>query len=447
MSSNLSRSFSFIMVSALAVVALVLGNQLDPAAATAQWSNDSVLTDPCRNAQGEPQLLSAEDGSFVAIVGVTTGSPNLILARRSIDGGNTWGVATVLSDPTVSANDADAVRLNDGSLVVVWSQPGSITGSREIRLRQSLDNGISWGAPLIVSAPSFPEEQADEPEISAMGSHGIALAYKRSHASVSGTWPVVRTAADMSHWGDLVEFTGATGQTSDVTPTVNESGAILVTWTSFDGTRYTKEAALASGPTVVLTLSSFPTIPNYPVSVTTTASGDFVAVWSDATSALSPNFNIASMTIDSHHVNLNSGSCVNFSPVSPSSSPSASPSSSPTSSPTAGCGTNAAFAFAPVIVRLNDGSLLAAWSQDTNTNGTSDIRTSRGDAEGHNWSTPVTVNTPIDTHANFNPRLAVSPDGTVMVSWTVGFSATQAYECAVINSGGEVWDSSFTVSS
>lgn len=109
-----------------------------------------------------PAIVTAKDGSLVAVADkrITSNAdlpnPIDIVARRSTDGGKTWGDYIVVAEHDSIGGCGDAAVVVDqksGDILAIYlhgnglwqNEPGEITVSR------STDNGLTWGEPLNIN--------------------------------------------------------------------------------------------------------------------------------------------------------------------------------------------------------------------------------------------------------------------------------------------------------
>ena len=87
-----------------------------------------------------PALIERDDGSLLALLR-PAGSQGCVLQSESFDGGHTWAdaVTTELASPFAAL---DAVKLQDGRVVVVWNS--NPKARNPLTLALSEDDGKTW---------------------------------------------------------------------------------------------------------------------------------------------------------------------------------------------------------------------------------------------------------------------------------------------------------------
>jgi hypothetical protein len=135
--SGLSLGVRSGLIAAVTVCALTI----QPAAAI-QWSPVSLISD---QASGRSTMTAGG----VVHVAYHRGDTDAIHYRRSIDGGATWQVPIVLSNPGTDATWGAAIGHGGQALDVAWIE--RVGADRQIWYRSSPDSGDTWTDPLALT--------------------------------------------------------------------------------------------------------------------------------------------------------------------------------------------------------------------------------------------------------------------------------------------------------
>jgi hypothetical protein len=116
------------------------------------------------------QKISSTQGGFTGRLGVTTGTDADILMARSLDDGVTWTAPAALN--TNAASDAEddygpqLATDERGTWVAVWdsldSLDDTIGADRDILVARSLDDGVTWTAPVALNSDAASDVLEDE---------------------------------------------------------------------------------------------------------------------------------------------------------------------------------------------------------------------------------------------------------------------------------------------
>lgn len=398
------RIHSTLIAAMLAALALVLGSTA--AFASAGWSTTTQLT-PDQTTQ-TPISVGTADGSIVAFsMNLTAGPVGNITTSRSTDGGATWSSPQLLS--TTSAQDVNAVVLNNGTIAVAWAELVPNLGINRVQLRTSTDSGQSWSSPQTVS--TAPTHNAGEPHLVAYGTAGLAMAWLQDDG---GGWfrAMVRTTPDLSTWSSAVTLSASGSGASGAVPVVDANGHVLVSWSIYTSGAFIVQVAASAGNWAVTTLSSYGSnSARFPAAVST-GPGGFVVIWSNPTAASNPSYFISSVrTVDA------GATWLTTQPLSAQ-----------------------AFATDPTIARTSSGSLVAAWAYPTG--GYTVIQTAQGTADGSSWTAASTLTASATGEYNYAPHLAASVNNSIAMSWTYWIGTTYEVLAASSADAGSTWTQS-----
>ncbi len=122
----------------------------------ASWSCGRLRLDSGFMVQGDPELLFDVNGDVHLVYLAALGpGGNSIRVRRSLDGGLTWRRATVIStdtsDDKPKVATCRAAVAHHGRIVVTWMKADTSSQSDRIVAAFSDDFGTSWSAPVLVN--------------------------------------------------------------------------------------------------------------------------------------------------------------------------------------------------------------------------------------------------------------------------------------------------------
>lgn len=190
-----------------------------------------------------PQIVTAADGSIVAIWSGDDGGGRVAQIARSADAGSTWSAPLTISGTDASFLPQIALS-DDGTITATWARNGIVQAS------SSYDNGVTWSVPIDVSAaggsPSNPQIFADG------GTTAIAWELR------VGMNTVVQSSASVDSgvsWSAPVTLSVPAQVVDSNDVVVAADGTIFVTWTfdDFSGrrvqiSRSTDDGATFSAP-------------------------------------------------------------------------------------------------------------------------------------------------------------------------------------------------------
>lgn len=409
-----------------------------PAGAVSTWNAQTQITAAGETTTQAPQFLSGSDGSITAISVETVSSVSSVLARRSSDGGSTWGLPLVLSTTSVASSDAAIVRLNNGVFAVAWAEASGTSGVNEIRLRTSSDDGATWTQARIISSANGYALAANKPHLAAFGATDVAVGFQQSDGF--NDIAMFRTSfSSLQNWNYDVALSASTHTDAlFVTPVVNSNGDMLVSWVSV-AADLTKEIFICGSSSnwqvgTILTTHNVGGIAKAPV-VVALPTGAFVALWADPTAATNPNYVVTASKTSDAGANWDD-------PVAVSST---------------------GFPSELTAIVTPDGGITAAWAMETggytyiessysspssspspspssspsSSSSSSPSRTSTG--AGSAWSTPVSVSPAATGQYYTSPHLSISPDGTVAMVLNQVVNSTYSSGYAFSTDNGVTW--------
>ncbi|MCP3999263.1 MAG: DNRLRE domain-containing protein [bacterium] len=324
---------------------------------------------------GPPQLATDLEGRWVAVwtstdsLGGTIGTDSDILTSRSVDG-LTWSPPAPLKNnsATDDGSDRDARIATDyaGNWLVVWRSTdttGGIGPDEDVLVSKSFDNGVTWGAPVLLNSNAGSDSGDDrDPQIATDG---------------TGNWVAVWQSDDSL--GDTI------GTDRDIL--VSRSTNIGGTWTA---------------PLALNTNAGSDSGDDAHPQVITDGNGNWFAVWY--------SYDTLGGTIGTDAdvlVSRSTDNGVTWSPPLPLNG---------------NAGTDNGEDVHPQIA--NDGAVwLATWhSTDTlgGTIGTDwDVLVSRSTDDGASWTAPMALNSNAigDTGSDLIPRMANDGGATWIVVW------------------------------
>ena len=420
----------------LAVVA-ALGSVLffpHIATATPTWTDDTQITANGATTNQAPLFLSGSDGSITAITVETVSSTYSVLARRSIDGGVTWGAPTLLSASGVASADATVVKLNNGHFAVAFAEASGTPGVNQIRLVTSSNNGLTWGSAQTISTAGGAAHAATHPHLAAFGTTELVVGFQQSDGAHDRA--IVRySQSQLQSWTQGQTLSASGSDARFVTPVVNATGDVVVSWilVASGNTQQTQIAGSSNWLTVTtLTSNAVAGVPHVPA-VVALPTGAFVVLWADPD--LNPSYTVTA------RISSNAGSTWDVGiPIS-----------------------STAFPNEITAVVTADGGIAAAWSMGTG--GYTYIQTSYSSptstpspspsaspsssssaspwptttGAGSAWSTPLNISPSVTGQFYTNPQLALSPDGKVAMVLKQNVSSTFATGSSVSTDNGATW--------
>jgi Neuraminidase (sialidase) len=191
-----------------------------------------------------PGLARLDDGTLITVYrkGVLhVRDRGYIVARRSMDGGETWSdEMTVADNPGLDVRDPNIALLSDGALIVNYFQydhelPGTVRNG--LRVVHSFDGGETWDEPVAVGTGSFVATSAP---VLQLPNGDVLLAYYGSHEGSRYATAYVNRSDDGGKWwlGETVIASGPAAKRPFQEPNLLllENGDILATIRS-DGER------------------------------------------------------------------------------------------------------------------------------------------------------------------------------------------------------------------
>ena len=208
------------------------------------WGAATDLSAPGQNADIDPQIAMASDGSATAVWSRSNGANSIIQAATRPAGGS-WGAPTDLSATGQSAFYPEIAVASDGSATAVWRRSN---GANNIVQAATRPAGGSWGAPTDLSAAG---RNADAPQV-AVGSDGAATAvWNRSN----GTNSVIQAATRPGggSWGAPADVSGP-GDAEDAQIAVAPDGTAAVIWDEWNSGFI--QATVSAAPNATLTVAT-----------------------------------------------------------------------------------------------------------------------------------------------------------------------------------------------
>ncbi|MBJ7432836.1 MAG: exo-alpha-sialidase [Microbacteriaceae bacterium] len=141
------------------------------------WSGVENLSAAGHSADN-PQVSLNDAGQAVAVWKRSNGSNDIIQAGYSINAGNTWSSAPDLSAGAQSAGDAQVEINSLGHTVVIWSRSDGI--NKIVQTRTSIDGGINWQA---VQSLSDPGRDSEYPQVSMSDTDVTVAVWRRDTGS------------------------------------------------------------------------------------------------------------------------------------------------------------------------------------------------------------------------------------------------------------------------
>jgi hypothetical protein len=159
------------------------------------WSTPLRLPDGSKNPQGVSYVLPHVDPDGVVYTPLTNTAPekgyccDKITMIKSLDGGATWNVASVVADniaapparyPNTTFRDGIETTFTVGQQRVSGHYPLYVafedyrTGFGNVRLTASYDGGVSWSTPVVVNDNASPADEF-QPQLAAAGSGTISV--------------------------------------------------------------------------------------------------------------------------------------------------------------------------------------------------------------------------------------------------------------------------------
>jgi hypothetical protein len=147
-------------------------------------------------------------------VGYVDGANGQAALRVSIDGGATFGAASILS--TTATDEAMAVAVGNGVIYVAYSN-----GFSDLRIKRSTNDGTSWSSSTMLSSNLFD----DDYKLAADGTHAYIAYTVVGKGSAFSTLKYRRTINSGGTWGSAGNMASTSWSTEG--PALALSGGIL----------------------------------------------------------------------------------------------------------------------------------------------------------------------------------------------------------------------------
>lgn len=424
-----------LVITVLAAVFLAVTSTL-PANAVNTWTSDTQVTASGQTTTQPPQILSGSDGSLTALTVETVNSVYSVLARRSTDGGTTWGSPTVLSATGIATQDLNVLKLSTGVFVAAWAEASGTSNVTRIRLTTSTDNGQSWTATGTVSTAGSNAWAAKAPHLAQFGLNDVAIGFSQNNGS--NDIATVRTSSSsIQAWNPSHALSVPSSDASHVVPVVNTNGDVVVSWV-LTASNSTKQAQIAgsSSWSTVTTLSSYAVggIDSAPA-VVALPSGAFVALWADPSAASNPNFTVMAATTTDVAQTWSTADAVSGTAFPNSITAIATPDGHVTAVWTMGTGG---------YTYLESSHSSAASSPSPSSSSSSSPSSSSSSSSSSSpsptsWQTPVAVSPSVTGQFYVDPQLALSPDGTLALAFVQSVNGTYSAGYSLSSDNGISW--------
>jgi hypothetical protein len=148
--------------------------------------------------------------------GTSAGCPNdfriAVELVKSADGGNTWSTPVVLDEECGasfnSVTGSNIAVAADGKVYVAFEFIPGLTPDNEIHVTRSLDNGATFGKPVVVSSTVVPNGDGGALQGGFRNNEFPQIAVERTHKSSRGTLYIVWSDGSDNVVPDLGTFTG-----------------------------------------------------------------------------------------------------------------------------------------------------------------------------------------------------------------------------------------------
>lgn len=349
-------------------------------AATSTWSTPVNLSATGGNGQG-PQISVDAEGNAFAVWNRFDGGNTTVQTSASRDGGLTWSAPLDLSAPGVDAVNPQLSVDSSGNIIVVWN--GSYAGNHIVQSSSSTDGGETWSTPTdIYSAGGTPYS----PKISV---DPLGTAYAIWH-HWNGSNEVVQTASSTDlglTWSAPVDLSAPGGDSDDPQISVDSGGSAIAVWKRFDGYRMIVQSRSSSDGGLTwsnsVDLSPAGGSAGSP-QISVDADGTAHAIWYQWTGGIDIVQSAASTD----------GGVTWSTPMDLSD--------------------DEGLFTSPQISVNPEGTAIAVWVHFDGVN-TFTFQSSTSTDGGVNWSTPVNL-TAVDGYAG-NPEIAVNAEGTAVAVW------------------------------
>lgn len=424
-----------LIITVLAAVYIAVTSTL-PANAVNTWTSETQVTASGQTTTQPPHILSGSDGSMTALTVETVNSVYSVLARRSTDGGTTWGSPTVLSAAGIATQDLDVLKLSTGVFVAAWAEASGTANVTRIRLTTSTDNGQSWTATRTVSTADPNAWAAKAPHLAQFGLNDVAVGFSQSDGS--NDIATVRTSnSSIQTWSPSHGISATGSDASHVVPVVNSNGDVVVSWV-LTASNFTKQAQIAgsSSWSTVTTLSSYAVggIDRVPA-VVALPSGAFVALWSDPTASSSPSFTVMAATTTDVAQTWSTADAVSGTAFPNSITAIATPDGQVTAVWTMGTG---GYTYLESS-HSSPASSPSPSSSSSSSPSSSSSSSSSSSPSPTTWQSPVAVSPSVSGQYYFDPQLALSPDGTLALAFVQNVNGTYASGSTLSSDNGVSW--------
>lgn len=192
------------------------------------WSGVENLSAAGHSADN-PQVSLNDAGQAVAVWKRSNGSNDIIQAGYSINAGNTWSSASDLSAGAQSAGDAQVEINSFGHAVVIWSRSDGI--NKIVQTRTSTDGGINWQA---VQNLSDPGRDSEYPQVSMSDTDVTVAVWRRD----TGSDILVHSRSSYdggAEWAPVEQLSndGVDSYYQDVS--ISNNGQTVAIWYYYDG--------------------------------------------------------------------------------------------------------------------------------------------------------------------------------------------------------------------
>lgn len=195
------------------------------------WSSPVTASDPSISST-YPQLVSISSNKIVATWLQNINNFTVVSSSFSVDNGSTWSVPVTFSDQNSNAAEAKLIRTPGGTLVSVWYQ--NLGSGNQIFSSRSIDEGITWSAPLAVSPPA----NAYNPQIASDSANNLTAAWWSGQGSSSTIFTASSTDQAVS-WAQPTSITQSPLFGDFVSLAVSPAGDTTISWQmNYSGSLY-----------------------------------------------------------------------------------------------------------------------------------------------------------------------------------------------------------------
>jgi hypothetical protein len=398
-----------IFLSAALLAGVVALSPVSPGSASAAdvWSAPDDLSSATQNST-LPQVSSDSAGNAVAVWlrATVVGTPTelcdvadqcVVEASQFNPTTDTWGAASVLSDPAFGARQADVVISPTGGAMAIWRSTNP--GTNQDTIQASILTGTAWSTPAFDVSVNTGSPRGPQLSVSPTGQYTVVWyrsTFVESRQNAGGTWAAVQ------------QLPLAGSETAELSRVVADtSGSVTALWqgtigaqtfvraSRFNGTTWSAAANVTpSGVTLVsdgdaTTIGPFETLaPQLAVD----PAGNATAVWQQT---------------DGTNTRIYTSRSTNGTTWSPPQILSAANGN----------------ALNPRADADADGNVTALWRR-FDAGGFAVIQTARYDATAGTWSQPIDLSA--SGRQSQGQRLAVDADGNVTAVWRRNNSAQQS---------------------